>query len=86
MKPENVNPQNFEVEKIIYNQYEFSIAVGIWQEDESRRFAMRWNVGENDDTGFPKVFGHPMWFQLPINVNGIVSALIENWNKGEAIL
>ena len=65
MKPENVKPNNFNVVKLIYETTYFSIAYGNWVEEDSMRLAMRWN-GENDaDAGYPKVFGHPMWFIIP---------------------
>ena len=79
MQPENVNPGNFHVENIVYNHDGFSIAIGIWQDDGTRRFAMRWN-GDGDDAGYPKAFGNPMWFQLPDDINGIVTKLISNCN------
>lgn len=80
MKPENANPKNFKVEKIVYNQDGFSIAVGIWRDDETKRFAMRWNGENDDDKGYPSVFDNPMWFQLPDDINGIVTTLITNSN------
>lgn len=65
MQPENVNPRNFRVERIVFNNGSFSIAYGIW-EDESNRLAMRWNGNSNDpnDVGYPKLFGNPIWFQI----------------------
>lgn len=78
MKPENVNPKNFKVEKIIYNAGGFSVAKGEWVDDETKRFAMRWN-GEGDEKGYPSVFDNPMWFQLPEgDIKGILKAIIEN--------
>lgn len=85
MNPENVNPSNFQLERVIYNQDEFAIAIGIWQDDETRRFAMRWNIA-NTNAGYPNYAGNPMWFQLPINASEVVTTLIENWNKGEAVI
>lgn len=82
MQPENVNPANFTVEQILYNQNNFSIAVGIWQDDGTRRLAMRWNErnGEPDDKGYPSVFQHPMWFQLPSNedISAVIQTLVDN--------
>jgi hypothetical protein len=80
MQPENVNPANFTVERIIFNDGEFSIAVGIWNDDETRRFAMRWNGNNTNpsDVGYPSVFHHPMWFQLPEDPQGVVAALQQN--------
>lgn len=62
-KPEDVNPQNFQVDKILYNDGDFSIAWGQWENNEMR-LGMRWN-GEAEDPGYPKLFNHPVWFVLP---------------------
>ena len=62
MNPENVNPSNFDVDEIIFNNEDFSIAYGTW-EDGNKYVAMRWN-GDGGDAGYPKVFGHPMWFLI----------------------
>lgn len=79
MHPENVNPKNFNVDRIIYNENGFSVAIGEWQDDETIRFAMRWNGNDDsEDVGYPKVFNNPMWFQLPENVSGIIAAIIQN--------
>lgn len=65
MKPENANPSNFKVDKILFNNGSFSIALGIW-ESSSKKLAMRWNgdITNEDDKGYPKTFGNPMWFIL----------------------
>jgi hypothetical protein len=51
-EPEDVNPSNFEVDRVIYNQGGFSIAIGTWVEDETERFSMRWNE-------VPTAIGYP---------------------------
>ena len=63
MKPENVNPGNFELIEIIYDNTEFSIAYGIFEKG-NKCIGMRWNGNANDhnDKGYPKVFKNPMWF------------------------
>lgn len=65
MKPENVNPSNFKVDRILFNNGSFSIALGIW-ESGSKVLAMRWNgdIADEEDKGYPKTFGNPMWFIL----------------------
>jgi len=82
MNPENVNPKNFEVDRIIYTSPDthFSIAIGHWVEDEMERFAMRWNgnINNQDDKGFPSSHNNPMWFQLPYDIRDVLSVLIEN--------
>ena len=62
-KPEDVNPWNFEVREVIYDNNGFSVAWGIWEED-NERLAMRWN-GDGTDAGYPKTFGNPVWFLIP---------------------
>ena len=64
-RPQDVNPRNFKVNCVIYDDGQFSIAWGTW-EDDTRRLAMRWN-GNNGDPGYPKLFKHPVWFVLPPN-------------------
>jgi hypothetical protein len=64
--PIEVRPKNFEDHIILYNNGDFSIAFGTY-EDRRRCVGMRWN-GENDDSdvGYPKVFKNPVWFVLPL--------------------
>lgn len=82
MKPENANPKNFKVEKIIYTSADgsFSVAKGEWTDDEMNCFGMRWNgdIKNPDDKGYPSVFDNPMWFILPYDIKGLLAALIEN--------
>ena len=63
MKPENVKPGKFRVHTIIYNNRDFSVAYGIW-ENSDKRLAFRWNGGE-DELGYPRQGKYPLWFQLP---------------------
>lgn len=77
MKPENVNPSNFKVEQVVYNKDGFSIAIGVWVDDGSRRFAMRWD-GETDSAiGYPNSRSNPMWFQLSEDIYGIINAMFQ---------
>jgi hypothetical protein len=64
MEPQNVTPNNFKTESILYNQDGFSIAYGEWQEDGTKHLAFRWN-GKADELGFPQSFGNPTWFLIP---------------------
>ena len=64
MKPENVNPKNFKVENIVYNNDYFSIAYGIW-EGGNKHLVMRWNGESDEDPGYPKLFNNPVWFLIP---------------------
>lgn len=85
MRPENANPKNFKVNKVVYTSPDgsFSIARGVWTEDNMNRFAMRWNgdINNANDKGYPSVFDNPMWFQLPYDIKDILRVLIENSNE-----
>ena len=50
MNPENVNPNNFKIENILFNNTNFSIAYGKW-ENRNKVIAMRWNGNKEDDKG-----------------------------------
>lgn len=79
MKPENANPKNFEVEEVIYNDGEFSVAYGRWQNQPVKQLGMRWNGDADDDAGYPKVFGNPMWFLLSSDLKEIfLRSLLES--------
>jgi hypothetical protein len=81
MKAENVNPGNFKVESIIYNDDYFAIAYGVWTKDDTKVLAMRWTGEQSDpnDAGYPKTFGNPMWFIVTDNLkNLLLSALLSS--------
>ena len=87
MNPEKVRPKNFEPKKILYNENGFSIAYGIW-EKKDHVIAMRWNGDSEEDPGYPKVFGNPMWFIIHDDLmTTILKSLLEkNSSKKEEIL
>ena len=62
--PKEVTPANFKPEHILYSIDGFSIAYGKW-ESKSMRIAMRWDGDEFENKGYPKTFGHPVWFVIP---------------------
>jgi hypothetical protein len=76
-KPENVNPGNFKVIHVVYNDNHFSIAYGDWQ-DEGEVLAMRWNGNDEGDAGYPKTFGNPMWFIVTNELKDILLASLLN--------
>lgn len=63
IKPEEVNPHNFIVEKILYDQDGFSVALSA-----NKGLGMRWNGDSGGDKGYPKTFGNPVWFMLPVHM------------------
>ena len=76
MKPENVNPSNFKVDNILFDNGSFSIAYGKWLGKETR-IAMRWN-GDDNESGYPKHFGNPVWFLIDHNLNtSVLKSLLE---------
>jgi hypothetical protein len=64
-RPEKVNPGNFKVKTVIYNDGDFSVALGFWDGEKDPRLAMRWNGDDCGDQGYPKSHNHPMWFLIP---------------------
>lgn len=81
MKPEKVNPKNFKVENIIYNNGYFSIAYGLWDEKD-KHLAMRWNGDSEGDPGYPKLFNNPVWFLVSEELKiPILKALLEIKNS-----
>jgi hypothetical protein len=60
-KPIEVNPRNYKVKSVLFDNGEFSIVIGTWEKKENV-LAMRWNGNDNEDKGYPKTFGNPMWF------------------------
>lgn len=80
MKPKDVNPRNYDCKSIIYESELFSISYGIFDSD-NEVLAMRWN-GSNNDPGYPKVFGHPMWFIIPEELfNTFIIPLLNHKNS-----
>lgn len=64
MEPKNVKPAKFHVHTIIYDNGDFSVAYGKWENSDAR-LAMRWNGYGDDMVGYPSQGGNPLWFQLP---------------------
>jgi hypothetical protein len=60
-KPINVNPKNYKVKSILFDNGNFSVAISTWK-NMSNTLAMRWSGNDKEDRGYPKAFGHPMWF------------------------
>lgn len=77
-EPKEVNPSKFTVDRVLYNNNDFSIVFGTWNPNNSRVIAMRWNEGE-DGNGYPKAFGNPQWFIIEESVSvNILSGLLTN--------
>jgi len=38
----------------------------LWEEPQ--QIVMRWNGKDEEDAGYPKTFGNPMWFIVPKNL------------------
>src|SRR5215211_5616159 len=63
-RPEEFEHTKFPVEQVLYNDGQFSVVYGCWEEEQEQRIGMRWN-GQGDDPGYPKLFSKPVWFLLP---------------------
>jgi hypothetical protein len=80
-KPTEVNPNNFKVKNLLFDNDEFSIVLGVWEGIENT-LAMRWNGNNGEDKGYPKTFGNPMWFIIHDDLKQpIVQALMQNDKK-----
>ncbi|HNP07154.1 MAG TPA: hypothetical protein PKN99_05990 [Cyclobacteriaceae bacterium] len=64
MEAKDVKHSKFDVEKIIYETKYFAIAYGVW-ENRDKLLGFRWSGETNDDVGYPKLFGNPVWFVIP---------------------
>ncbi len=70
MKPKNVNPDNFNVRHIVYNDDDFAIAYGEW-DDGKMVLGMRWN-GKEGKNGYPNDrHGKPIWFRVSTELTDI---------------
>lgn len=78
MNPQDANPRNFEVQSIVYNDGDFSVAYGRWK-DDTMQLAMRWNGDTEEEKGYPKTFGNPMWFIVSSGIKKtILKSLLES--------
>lgn len=88
MKTENVNHRKFTVISIIYENDDFAVAFGEWEEKELV-IGMRWTGGNDDkNIGYPKTFGNPVWFLLHEKLNSpfLKSLLLSPSSKNEKII
>jgi len=60
MNPRHVNAGNFERQVIVFNDGYYSVATGIYKEDNTICAASRWN-GAEGRLGFPNAHGHALW-------------------------
>ena len=85
MKPENVNPSNFKVESVLFDNEDFSIAYGKW-EGKQNSIAMRWN-GYGDDPGYPKLFSNPVWFLISDDLKiPIIKSLLQLESSNDELI
>ncbi len=82
MRPEHVNLRNFQVKYVLFDNDDFSIAYGIW-EDGKKHLAMRWNGDTEDDPGYPKTFGNPVWFLVTEDLKILIIKSLINLSNTE---
>jgi|JI10StandDraft_1071094.scaffolds.fasta_scaffold1008350_2 hypothetical protein len=84
-EPSKVTSDTFKVIEIIYNDTEFSVALGIWKND-TKHIAMRWN-GTGEEIGFPQTFGRSTWLLIPQDLSVIFTkSLLELNNVDKRII
>jgi hypothetical protein len=77
-KPTEVNPNNYTVKSVLFDNGEFSIVVGTWEKRENV-LAMRWNGNDSEDKGYPVAFRNPMWFIIHEDLHQpIIQSLMQN--------
>ena len=79
IRPEQVTaPQNhWQLNNVLYDGGAdgWSAAEGLW--DGERALALRWNGNDNQEKGNPISSGHPTWFIVPEELEGVMSAVLE---------
>jgi len=76
MKPTDVQHARFPVDKVLYDDEEFSIVWGAWDGD-CNGLGMRWNR-KPAEPGFPLASGgRPVWLVIPLHLSApFLTALI----------
>lgn len=63
---------------VLLDTGEFSFISGYYMGSKTLNIAMRWN-GEGNDPGYPKLFGNPVWFNLPKSMNFFVLRMLSSY-------
>jgi hypothetical protein len=77
--PHNVSHSKFTNQCILYNNGDFSVAIGTYTEANSTEEAigMRWNGSPRAPAGYPHVVGNSVWFIVtPELARPILDALV----------
>lgn len=61
----DVRPGKWSDVKDLYDDGEMSLILGRYDSNVLYDVGIRWNGTSNDDLGYPKCFGNPVWFVLP---------------------
>ena len=93
IKPEDVTHKRYPVDAVVFNNGTFSVAWGTW-DGKQKLLGMRWNTSDADnpnDVGYPKTFGHPVWFMIPEDLTiptlkGLLTSETANKNAVKGIL
>ena len=81
-----VHPAKFQKFRILFENLEFSIAWGEFNNEPPERLAMRWN-GKQSKPGFPKQGKYPTWFMLPEELSvPLVKALLGTKDANNPII
>ena len=63
---------------VLLDTGEFSFISGYYMGSKTLNIAMRSN-GEGDDPGYPKLFGNPVWFNLPKSMNFFILRMLSSY-------
>ena len=75
----------FEVLEIVFDDGDFAVARGLWDEEKKESYACRWHAGGRT-IGYPQTFGKPQWMRLPASEVTSVTKLVSENGKPNRIL
>lgn len=83
----NVKHNKWSNVDVLIDTGNWSVIFGCYEGKNYRTLAMRWN-GKGQDPGYPKLFGNPVWFNIPYELTygmllSISNQLVEEYRKNE---
>ena len=60
-----VQPAKWSDISVLFDNGEYSVISGIYEQRERRLLGERWNGNDTSPRGFPNTSGHPVWHVVP---------------------
>ena len=80
--PDKVHQAKFSRPIIVYNNKNFAIGYGTYGKFP-HSLGMRWNNGDNDKVGYPKLFKNPVWLHVPAELAYPILVGLLPWSTGK---